>query len=177
MRPSPVSPSLTSRGEGANKLCRLATHVVYPYDAAGATVPPARSCTTIATSCGLATTTAVTAATATTLSRVKISDLARAASHGISASTATITAITTDSWLTSAEAPSTTPRINPRPIVGPRRSRTAASRVIGRNTVPYTMLMWYQAWYVSIPDSPKNAPAAIAPVLVDSHSRAGRYIA
>jgi hypothetical protein len=79
--------------------------------------------------------------------------------------------------LTSAQAPSTTPRINPRPIVGPRRSLMAASRVSGRNTVPYTILMWYQAWYVSIADSPKNAPAAIAPTLVGNQSRAARYIA
>ena len=43
--------------------------------------------------------------------------------------------------------------------------------------MPYTILMWYQAWYVSIADRPKNAPAAIAPTLVGSHSRAGRYIA
>ena len=59
---------------------------------------------------------------------------------------ARIRAITADSWLTRTEAPSTTPRITPRPMVGSRRSRTAASRVSGRNTVPYTMFRWYQAW-------------------------------
>src|SRR5271169_1451510 len=98
MRPRPASPSLTSRGEGANKLDRLATQVVYPYDVAGAAVPPARACWTMATSCGLAMTTAVAAPTATTLSRVRAVDQARAASsHGISASAARITAITADS--------------------------------------------------------------------------------
>lgn len=98
MRPRPVSPSLTSRGEGANRLDRFATQVVYPYDVAGAVVPPARACRAMATSCGLATTAAVTAPTATTLSRVRAVDRTRAASsHGISARTARITAITADS--------------------------------------------------------------------------------
>ena len=43
--------------------------------------------------------------------------------------------------------------------------------------MPYTMLRWYQVWKVSMADSPKNAPAAIAPLSVGSHSRAARYIA
>src|ERR1700679_3615584 len=98
MRPRLVSPSLTSRGEGANKLGRLATHLVYPYDVAGAVVPPACACWTMATSCGLATTAAVTAPTATTLSRVRAVDRSRTVSnHGMSARTATMTAITADS--------------------------------------------------------------------------------
>ncbi len=85
--------------------------------------------------------------------------------------------MTADSWLTSTQAPSTTPRISAGRRPGRRRSRTAASTVSGRNTVPATMFRWAQSCSASIEDSPKNAPAAIAPVCERSHSRAHRYIA
>ena len=39
------------------------------------------------------------------------------------------------------------------------------------------MLMWYQSWKATIVDSPKKAPATIAPISAFSHSRAARYIA
>jgi 1,4-dihydroxy-2-naphthoate octaprenyltransferase len=39
------------------------------------------------------------------------------------------------------------------------------------------MLTWYQSSWASIADRPKNAPAAIAPVWLGSHSRAARYMA
>src|SRR5208337_625432 len=66
--------------------------------------------------------------------------------RGVPYHAATIRAITADSGLASTEAPSTAPRIAARPIAGLRRSRTAASSVSGRNTVPYAILRWYQAW-------------------------------
>ena len=68
------------------------------------------------------------------------------ASHPTRTRAARIRAITADSWLTSTQRARTTPRITPWPIVGLRRSRTAASSVTGRNSVPYAMLMWYQSW-------------------------------
>ena len=111
--------------------------MVYPSEVALVALPPARACWTIAISCGLATTTPAIPATATARSlTTAAARVRRPASQGARASTATIRAITADSWLTSAEPPTTNPRITPWPIVGPRRSRTAASSVSGRNTVP-----------------------------------------
>ena len=123
-------------------------------------------------SCGLAITTA-TAAPAP-------SDRSRAArgwriSQGSSTAAASSPAITADSWLTSTLAPSTTPRITPWRRPGARRSRTAASSVIGKNSVPRAMLRWNQACQDTIEDRPNSAPAAIAPGSA-SHSRAARYI-
>ena len=57
-----------------------------------------------------------------------------------------------------------------------RRSRTAASTVIGRNSVPAAILRWAQSCSASMADRPKNAPAAIAPVGERSQSRAARYM-
>ena len=64
-----------------------------------------------------------------------------------------------------------------RPILGSRRSRTAASSINGRNTQPKAVCMWLQSCEASIADKPKKAPAPIAPVKLGSHSRAARYIA
>src|SRR5208283_6239026 len=103
MWPRAVSPLLASRGEGVNRLGRLATQEVYPSDAVAA-FPSTRACWIIAASCGLATTAAATPVAARALSRVRIRTR-ELSSHGTSASAATIRAITADSGLASTEAP------------------------------------------------------------------------
>ena len=84
---------------------------------------------------------------------------------------------TADSGSVSTAAPTTTPRMTAWRQPGDRRSRTDASRASGRNSAPTAMLTWYQSSWASIADRPKNAPAAIAPVWLGSHSRAARYMA
>jgi Tfp pilus assembly protein FimV len=134
--------------------------------------PPALACWIMAISCGLATTNAATAPQASARSRATAG---WRTSHGSSAAAASSPAITADSWLTSRLAPSTRPRITPWRTPGRRRSRTAASSVIGRNIVPSAMFRCCQSCHVSIEDRPNSAPAAIAPGSA-SHSRAARYI-
>ena len=72
--------------------------------------------------------------------------------------------------------PRTRPRMMPWRRPGRRRSRTAAARVSGRNSVPIAMFRWNRSCQVSMVDRPKNAPAAIEPAW-PSHSRAARYVA
>ena len=90
---------------------------------------------------------------------------------------------TNDSWSVSRLAAATTPRMTAclthLPPLPPalRRSRTAASSASGMNSAPAARFSWYQACQAMIEESPKNAPAAIAPVCEGSHSLAARYIA
>ena len=84
---------------------------------------------------------------------------------------------TADSGSVSTAAPTTTPRMTAWRFPGVRRSRTAASRLSGRNSAPTAMFTWYQSSWASMADRPKNAPAAIAPVWLGSQSRAARYMA
>ena len=98
------------------------------------------------------------------------------ASHGTRTRPATIVVSTADSWSVSTAAPSTAPRMMACRRPGWRRSRTAASSAIGRNSAPSARFTWYQLRQVRIADRPKNPPAAIAPSWVGSQSRAARYI-
>ncbi len=141
---------------------------------AGTVAPPERVCASIATICGLATSKDTTAAVAAATSRGRQAELT---SHGARAASTTISTRTKDSWSVSRLAPRITPRVTACWRPGWRRSRTAASSASGMNTTPAARLSWYQACQAMIEDSPKNAPAKIAPVCVGSHSRATRYVA
>ena len=98
-------------------------------------------------------------------------------SHGIRTTTARIAASTADSWSVSRAAPRIAPRMAAWRRPGARRRRIAAARVSGRNSAPRPRFSWYQLRQVRLDDSPKKAPAAMAPNPVGSHSRAARYIA
>ena len=96
--------------------------------------------------------------------------------HVTTAAAAVMSARIVDSESTSRHAPRITPSTTARHQAGWRRSRTAASSVSGRNTVPMAMLISYQDRHVIMDDRPKSAPAAYAP-MPDSQSRAARYMA
>ena len=99
----------------------------------------------------------------------------RSTSQGTRAAAAISTASTADSWSTSTVAPRIRPRMMPWRRLGCRRSRITASRVAGSASAPVAMLRWNQTCQSSMAESPKSAPAAIAPA-GRSHSRASRYI-
>ena len=62
--------------------------------------------------------------------------------------------MTAASWLTSTDAPSTSPRTAACRGLPERRSRTDASRAMGRNSAPSAMFRWYQSCWVSMQDRP-----------------------
>ena len=135
---SAPSPQERSRGDGENKVGSPAPSRRYQAGSIepAAAVPPELACHAIAASCGLATTSAASAAMPQSRSR---SSDGRAASHGISASRTRIAAKIADSWLTSTARPSISPTHRAWRVPGRRRNRTAASRASGRNTVPAAM--------------------------------------
>ena len=124
--------------------------------------------------CGLASTVPVAHASSTGHSRAHPG---RRSSQGSSTSATTMAASTADSWSVSTAMPMTSPRMIACRRPGLRRSRTDASRAIGRNIAPSAMFRWYQSCWVSMQDRPKNTAAPTAPVAERSHSRAARYVA
>ncbi len=167
-------PYSATRVDGANRLGSSPASRSYWPLRADVAAWPAPACAAMVSTCGAAMTAATAAPAASALTRAR---LGTESSQGASASAAMMAAITALSWLTSTEAPMTTPRTRPRRSEGSRRSRIAVSSASGRNTVPMAMLRWYQSCQSSIPDRPNSAPAAIAPVRVGSQSRAARYMA
>ena len=136
---------------------------------------PPRACSwIIAASCGAATTAATAAPSKTGHS---LATAGRHSSHGSRTSPARMPVSTADSGSVSTAAPTITPRMRAWRQPGDRRSRTEASSASGRNSAPTAMLTWYQSSWASIADRPKNAPAAMAPAWLGSHSRAARYMA
>ena len=123
--------------------------------------------------CGLATSRPVSAARLAARSRA--AEGCRA-SHGTRTRPVTIVASTADSWSVSMAAPMTAPRMTACRRPGRRRSRTAASSAIGRNSAPSARFTSYQLRQVRMADRPKKPPAVIAPSWVRSQSRAARYI-
>ena len=101
-------------------------------------MPSPRAWATMAMSCGLASTTAVTPASPA--ARSLATGYGRRASHGISARAATITTRMAISWSVSTAAPSTAPRTTAWRQPGRRVSRTAASRASGMNSSPAARL-------------------------------------
>jgi hypothetical protein len=136
-----------------------------------ASAPPERAWAYMAISCGLA---SARATPAPIPAAASLSQAGRRASQPPSAATAMITAMTAVSWFTRIEAPSTTPSTTACRRPWWRRSRTAASSVTGSDTAPSAMFRCVQSWNASMEESPKNAPAAMAPVRVRSQSPAAR---
>ena len=115
--------------------------------------PPAAAWLVIAISCGLAT---ITAAAAPAPSRQQPRRGRAADQPRQQRRRASSTAITADSWLTSTAAPEHQAQDHALAQPGRRRSRTAASSVIGRNSVPSAMLRWNQSCQATIEDRPKK---------------------
>ena len=135
---SDPSPQERSRGDGENRVGRPAPSRRYQDGSveAGAAVPPRLACHAIAAICGLASTSAASAAIPPSRSR---SSDGWPASQGMSTRMASNPAMTADSWFTSTARPITDPSRRARGMPGRRCSRTAASRATGRNTVPAAM--------------------------------------
>ena len=108
---------------------------------------PPRACASaiswiIAMICGLAITAPIPTASAAGRT---LAHEGRCTSQGSSASATTMAASTADSWSVSTATPMTSPRMIACRRPGLRRSRTDASRAIGRNIAPSAMFRWYQS--------------------------------